>query len=121
MTDTYHRPTKAEIKARQAKMCRHFTGWQDGTCKAGIAYPEDVAKLPCRNEMPEPCPGYHPYTIAELEARDAENERRYLLIKEGKSPCCEEPIDTSRVTQAGQFKNHGPRYCSKCKALLFIV
>lgn len=35
--------------------------------------------------------------------------------------CCNAPIDTSHVIREGRNKNHGPRFCSKCKKLLFMV
>lgn len=37
------------------------------------------------------------------------------------SNCCEAPIDYSQVIEKGRYKNHGPRYCSKCKKCLFMV
>ena len=37
------------------------------------------------------------------------------------SPCCSVPIDESAVITDGKYKGHGPRYCSKCRAVLFLV
>ena len=63
-------------------------------------------------------------------------ERTVDLMLKGLSSCCEAPLDTSKVINSdqlknhgtlfwvinsGQFKNHGPRFCSKCKRLCFVV
>jgi hypothetical protein len=37
------------------------------------------------------------------------------------SPCCEAPIDESRVIRDGCYKGHGPRFCSKCGELVYMV
>lgn len=37
------------------------------------------------------------------------------------SNCCEAPIDYSQVIEKGRYKNHGPRYCSKCNRCLYLV
>lgn len=40
---------------------------------------------------------------------------------DGISNCCRVPIDDSLVISEGKYKNHGPRYCSKCKRLLYQI
>jgi hypothetical protein len=42
-------------------------------------------------------------------------------MKRNVSSCCEAPIDESQVITEGQFKGHGPRYCSKCKRCVYMV
>lgn len=55
-------------------------------------------------------------TQAEVDAEEREWKRRMALIfDEGKSACCEAPLDESRVDEHGT----GPRYCSACKELVF--
>ena len=43
------------------------------------------------------------------------------LIAKGFSPCCEAPIDKSRVIAEGRHKGHGARFCSKCKKVVYMV
>ena len=37
------------------------------------------------------------------------------------SPCCDAPLDKSRVITSGRYKGHGPRFCSKCKNVVYFV
>jgi hypothetical protein len=43
------------------------------------------------------------------------------LLARGLSPCCEAPIDKSRVIRKGRHRGHGPRICSKCHQLVFFI
>lgn len=54
----------------------------------------------------------------QMATRKAAAERLDLSV----SWCCQAPIDESRVISAkGRHNGHGPRYCSRCKQLLFRV
>jgi hypothetical protein len=117
--------TKEEQKKRRKKRhdrrCRHFNGIMNEMCDAGIGYPP-ADRIPCRgDEAGSICCKYSPYTTEELDEQDAAYARKWELMKRGLSDCCEAPIDESRVTKAGSFKGHGPRFCSKCRRLLFMV
>jgi hypothetical protein len=52
---------------------------------------------------------------------EAKFKRSMDLMHKGLSSCCEAPFDTSQVIKGGKYKNHGPRFCSKCRKLCFMV
>lgn len=112
--------TREELKKRRDAKCRHFNGIQNGMCEGGIKYPpnHDVCFGQGGEEM---CDGYSPLTAEELEKKEADMQRHMDLMRKGLSSCCEAPFDTTQVITSGRFKNHGPRYCSKCKRLCFMV
>jgi hypothetical protein len=102
---------------RRDARCRHFTGIQNNICEGGLEYP--TTDLPCWGE--HQCGKYSPLTAEELAEKEAQLKRHMELMRQGLSGCCEAPFDTSHVLTSGRFKGHGPRYCSKCKALCFVV
>ena len=104
---------------RRDTRCRHFNGVQNKVCESKVEYP--ACTIPCFGEGNLECEGYYPLSSEELAARDAADTRRYCLWKQGLSDCCEAPIDMKFVAAKGAFKGHGPRYCSKCRNLLFMV
>jgi hypothetical protein len=111
---------KEQAKKRRDSRCRHFNGIQHGMCESKIKYPanHDV----CFGQGGEDeCGGYIPLTTEELAAKEAKIQRSMDLMRQGLSSCCEVPFDTSHVITSGRFKNHGPRFCSKCKCLCFMV
>jgi hypothetical protein len=108
----------AEIKKRNDAKCRHFTGTINDKCDANIEYPIGDL-LPCWGE--NTCVGYSPLTTDELAAKEAERVRRQDLFSQGLSACCEAPFDYSAVIPSGRYKNHGPRYCSACSKLCYMV
>jgi hypothetical protein len=110
---------REQAKKRRDARCRHFTGIQNETCDAKVKYPH-ISVLPCYGEHGE-CSGYSPLTVEELAAKEAEQQRHIDLMRQGLSSCCEAPFDTSQVITSGRFKNHGPRFCSKCKRVCFMV
>lgn len=109
-----------ERKERRDKKCRHFNGLQNGTCESKIKYPENYEICFGVVWGPE-CEGYIPFTAEELAEKEAKMVRSLELMKVGLSSCCEAPFDTSHVITKGEHKNHGPRFCSKCKTLCFMV
>lgn len=112
--------SREEQKARRDRKCRHFNGIQNGMCESKITYPAN--HYICFGQGgEEECGGYNPLTAEELEKKEAETQRHMDLMRKGLSGCCEAPFDTSQVITKGQFKNHGPRFCSKCKRLCFMV
>jgi len=108
--------TREEADKRRAAKCRHFTGTMNRLCTSKIEYPKDEV---CWGE--NYCDGYSPLTIEELKDKDVEMQRHMELMRQGLSSCCEAPFDTSQVITEGRHKNHGPRFCSKCKRLCFMV
>jgi len=109
--------TKAE--GRRIR-CRHFTGAQNKTCRAGLNYRELVsgdeigwmARIPCLPESPlrkEPrakCDKYADYTDAELEAEQRESNDRIAHTGEA--------IKRIRETKLDQ----GSIECPKCQKRL---
>ena len=61
----------------------------------------------------------------EPKAGDSLAEHEHILkILRGETKltyCCRAKIDESQVVKSGRNKNHGPRYCSRCRKFLFIV
>jgi hypothetical protein len=66
-------PSKS-LREQKANRCAHFNGVQNGTCKAGIAYP--TGKLPCLRDMGEhiDCPQRRWLTDEEIEESLRETE-----------------------------------------------
>lgn len=115
-----------------ATTCVHFTGlWGHGMkkhllCSAGVAY-EDVKDSSQKGPYCWPClPGIGGRTatttcqkkrlptVEELAADKRELEEFLAKIDAGKSPCCDAPLDESRVREGT-----GPRHCSKCGEFVF--
>ena len=67
------------------------------------------------------CDGYEPWTEDEIAKRERETDERLGALAAGLSPCCRAPLDTSQVIKAGRHKGHGPRFCSACGKLAFMV
>ena len=111
---------REEQRARRDKKCRHFNGIQNGMCDSKVEYPSDVDI--CFGDGGEnECGGYDPLTVEELAKKEVEMQRHMDLMRQGLSSCCEAPFDTSQVITKGYSKGHGPRFCSKCKRLCFMV
>jgi hypothetical protein len=80
---------------RRDTKCRHFTGYQNGTCKAQVNYREMVggpdagwaARLPCipdsslRKEPVAKCEKYATWTAEELAEQDREHEAHWQNMK----------------------------------------
>jgi hypothetical protein len=136
-------------KARRGKepRCRHFNGFSDEkkTCDAGVNH---AAAGVCRYTTEEerkagrvglqtyaplllitcfgddgaaPCEKYSTFTEEEVAAQEAEDARHLDCMRRGVSSCCGTPIDKRTVITSGRYKGHGPRYCSTCGKLLFMV
>ncbi len=115
--------------------------WQTKTCKAGVNYYQlmriaelgdrgCLCRIPCTGDKPgslvrgvkvEACDKYTPLTEQDIRAREAEHERLMDCLRRNVSTCCQAPIDESCVIRDGEHKGHGPRYCSKCKKLVYMV
>jgi len=106
--------------------CKHFNGIQHDCCKAGVRY-KDIAPigtlLPCRDGFKggTTCDKHEAFTAAEIAANEAETNRVVEAILSGKSPCCDAPLDESRVIRSKPYKGHGPRYCSECGKFVYQV
>jgi hypothetical protein len=111
---------KEQLKKRRDAKCRHFNGLQNKVCESKFEYPDDYEVCFGMVGGTE-CSGYIPFTAEELAEKSAALVRQLELLKAGLSSCCEAPFDTSHVITEGEHKNHGPRFCSKCKALCFMV
>jgi hypothetical protein len=60
-------------------------------------------------------------TYENAKQYEKEDEEFMDCMRKNISPCCKAKIDDSHVILDGRYKNHGPRYCSKCGTLVFIV
>lgn len=137
------------IREQLTGECRHFNGvprhfqgeWENKTCKAGVNYHKlmritelgdagCLCRIPCTGDVPgtqvrtqtvEPCEKYDPMTEAEIQQEEREIQERMEEIRRDISPCCKAPIDHSRSITDGEYKGHGPHYCSKCKRLVYMV
>lgn len=104
-----------------------------GRCAVGVEYMSlvdyepygYVVRIPCAGLREGPdvvaCPKYERRTQEEVDAADAARNMMIDLVQRGLSPCCEAPIDESRMIQSGRHKGHGRAYCSKCDAVAFSV
>jgi hypothetical protein len=125
----------AEFRAREDKRrlatCQHFNGVQFHRCKAGVAYSSVRGSVPYSHACirtdrwheggrPE-CEHYVAQTLEQVEADYAELKRRLALHAKGLSGCCEAPLDLQQVITSGRHKGHGPRFCSKCGVIAFLV
>ena len=129
------------VKDQLKGNCRHFTGICDKGCKAGMVYDEIskrkelgqlgcAVRLPCtgdpaglviREQIVQPCTLYDPLSDKEIKDEDRRIKEVFERVQKGLSPCCNAPIDCSKVIQKGQYQGHGPRFCSKCKITVFMV
>lgn len=98
--------------------CRHFNGMQNQKCAVGIKYPE-YKEVPCFGE--NVCTKYSPLTENEAQKECDASSKNDELIAKGLSICCEKPLDTTQVITEGPHKGHGPRFCSACEKLVFMV
>jgi len=126
----------------RVKVCRYYRSpAMHESCEKGRVYDEVnrrdelgstgcMLRMPClgdtqgsvvRGQTIEPCDLHEPHTREEIEAEDKAFQRAMELMKQGLSSCCEAPIDTSHVIPDGKHKNHGPRYCSECGRLAYMV
>ena len=116
----------------KTKRCVNFNGvgGYSKQCNAGICYSDvedkNISRLrniPCFGwtGLTTICDKYQPPTPEELEAEEAEHKRVMDMFSRDLSTCCEAPIDKSQVIQSGTHKNHGPRFCSKCGKLVYMV
>jgi len=55
------------------------------------------------------------------EKHQSEEDRDLAMIAKGMSNCCNAPLDCSHVIRSGSYEGHGPRFCSKCKRVVFWV
>lgn len=131
-----------ERYAAKLATCTHFDGLPIGMsdksakCKAGVCYRELVGgpdegwarRVPCTppyrpgdEQNMVYCEKFQATTPEEIAARDEAFKHAMECHKRGVSSCCEAPLDTSNVHTEGPYKGHGPRYCSKCRKVQFIV
>lgn len=81
------------------------------------------AAWPCVSGLRGPlaCDGYEPWTEEEIQAHEDKLDKLIDAFRRGVSACCGAEIDTSHVITEGEYENHGPRLCSKCGALAYMV
>jgi hypothetical protein len=109
---------------QMARTCKHFTGVGNDLCKKGHAYDlirPRVLDVCLRKTGAEHCADHELPTPEEVAADIAETDAILKAIDDGISPCCQAPLDESQVITSGRFKDHGPRFCSKCKQTVFVV
>jgi len=115
-------------RERERRTCQHFSGIQHDTCKRGVRYLDvrindgESFPFPCAsNNERGHCDQFVATTNEQINEREARITRALDLIEQGLSACCEAPLDLSHVITDGQYKGHGPRFCSKCQKLAFMV
>ena len=117
-----------EREARRRLRCRHFNGMINDTCNVGVEYisVRDTSTAPygypCFSEGSLLCEHKQLYSEEELLAQDAQAKLDSELLSKGLSLCCKAPIDNRCVIPPGSpHAGHGPRFCSKCGKIVFIV
>ena len=110
----------------RAGRCKHFTGTAHKRCEAGVDYKSvrDTTVNPYRLacfEADLSCDKREYPSEEEIAAAEARRQHVLDCIQRGLSPCCEAPLDNREVLTSGEFKGHGPRFCSKCGKLVFMV
>jgi hypothetical protein len=117
----------------------------DKCCDAGVCYRDlmrikelgitgCMLRIPCFGEKVgsvtrgitvEYCEKYSAFTAEDIDAQVAEMEVRMekfrRCIMRNVSTCCDAPIDESQVIKSGEHKGHGPRFCTNCKKVVFMV
>lgn len=127
--------------------CRHFTGLLHAsedrtvTCKAGISYYHlmkidelgsrgCMCRTPCTGKKPGTeirghkvayCPKYEAMTEQDIKEELDGWEQTKMALMNNVSSCCYAELDESQVIQEGPHAGHGPRFCSKCKKVAFMV
>ena len=106
-------------------MCKHYTAMCDHDhCRVGVRYnfpPLKPLQYPCFGKNVDRCDQRQGYTKEDIEAENKMMAEILDMIGAGKSPCCQAPIDESRVIRGGPYDGHGPRLCSKCHKWVFSV
>ncbi len=122
-------------------VCRHHNGTVNKECKVGVVY--DVIsrrkelgdcgcmlRLPCmgdsvgsttRGNKVEPCTSYDSTPREVVEKAEREFQRAMDCMRRNVSQCCGAEIDKTHVIPDGPHKNHGPRFCSSCHKVVFMV
>lgn len=120
--------------------CRHEQqNGMDKTCAIGID-PDSVAvvlspeqraeigrctprSMPCVHGLRGGliCDGYEPFTEDEIDEDEQRTNAVFASLANGVSACCEARLDESQVITEGQHKGHGPRFCSACGKMAFMV
>lgn len=114
---------KLSLKEKLLLRCRHFNGLQHKYCDHDVPYPESAFKK-CFGEKTESkvyCCYYDPLNEQEAEKEIERHKKEGELLAKNLSICCESKLDTSKVIKEGRFKGHGPRFCSKCGKLVYLV
>lgn len=106
--------------------CKHYQGIMEKSCGANVDWDKMFGSVcGCIKKEDTTCKKFELYTDEEFkrleEAQELSTKEFIESFKSGTSVCCHAPVDNSRVIKDGQHKNHGPRYCSKCRKLLFVV
>ena len=135
------------IRDQLTGKCRHFTGLLGASeddsvaCKAGVAYYDlmkidefgssgCMCRVPCLGGKPgdykngyeiEFCGEFEPNTEQDIQDRINSIEQTTMAMQNNISPCCYAELDKSEVIQEGPNAGHGPRFCSKCKKVAYIV
>lgn len=99
--------------------CRNFTGIMKRKCAVDIPYQSPLQRI-CLGQ-PGECEKFGNYTPEEIAKEEASVTHSIECLKKGLSTCCEAELDLTRVIKDGRHKGHGPRFCSKCHQLAFMV
>ena len=114
------------MKDSMTYICKHYsTMISNDQCKAGVQYsfpPLKPLDYPCFGKNIDQCEKRESFSAAEIKAEKKRTSELLRLINEGISPCCNAPIDESQViVQGGPLDGQGPRFCSKCKKVVYVV
>jgi len=119
-------------RAWRLATCVHFAGIGVERCRKEIEYDSVMIEaagrcaFPCVppssiGDLRAECLERRLPTPEELDAEDARAEREDELLAKGLSFCCEAPLDERRVILEGRRAGHGPRLCSECGKIVFVV
>lgn len=100
------------------KPCKHYNGLTNKKCAAGIEYKRPINNCSGNDNS---CDKYETYTPEEIAKQEAQHKLFMDRMQQGLSSCCGAELDKSRVITEGRHKGHGPRFCTKCKRVAFLV
>lgn len=129
------------LRQQLMNRCKYFNGAhpiETKVCDKGHKYADIVkleelgmygcmCRLPCvnlsssENDNIQHCDDFIAPTDEEIQMEIKLHEEAIECIEKNISPCCKASINESHIIKSGQYKNHGPRFCSECGKLVYMV